>query len=180
MILNFKTQSFNPKFNKMKKFLPAILVTATACILIFITILHGCKKDDSDDPDTPQPTVYEYESVRSWCDPLIISVQANQKLTITTSDSVITNINGMVQDCDFWTDADGIADCHYVDQNPDLHGLPFMALIGKFDNQYFLVGTYYQNTFTTSGNLELSVNDWGGCGDDSDNVGIFVISVLIE
>ena len=86
----------------------------------------------------------------------------------------------MVADCDYWTDANGIADCHYVDQNPDLHGLPFMALIGKFDNNYFLVGTDYKNTFTSSGNLELSVNDWGGCGDDSDNVGKFVITVQIE
>ena len=62
----------------------------------------------------------------------------------------------------------------------ELLGLPFMALIGKFDNDYFLVGTSYKNTCNTAGNLELSVNDWGGCGDDSDNVGKFVITVQIE
>jgi hypothetical protein len=162
----------------IKKIFP-LLYLSIACILIFVTILGACKKDEEVEDGT-QPTVYIYESVRSYCDPLIISVQANQTVNITTTDSVITNINGMVADCDYWTDANGIADCHYIDENPDLHGLPFMALIGKFNDQYFLVGTSYTNTFNSSGNLELSVNDWGGCGDDSDNVGKFVISVLIE
>ncbi len=128
----------------------------------------------------PEPTVYVYESVRSQCDPLIIPIKSNQTVTITTTDSVITNINGFVADCDFWTDADGIADCHYVNAIQELHGLPFMALIGKFDEQFFLVGTNYKNTFTKDGNLELSVNDVGACGADSDNVGKFIISVLIE
>ncbi|MEE4256015.1 MAG: hypothetical protein V2I47_03170 [Bacteroidales bacterium] len=172
--------NFNPKSDFIKKLLGLFLGLAVVIILVTASILSACKKDESDDPDTPQPTVYVYDAVRSWCDPIIISVKANQKVTITTTDSVITNINGMVEDCDYWTDANGIADCHYVDQNPDLHGIAFMALIGKFDDQFFLVGTYYQNTFTKSGNLELSVNDWGGCGNESDNAGQFVISVLIE
>jgi hypothetical protein len=85
-----------------------------------------------------------------------------------------------VQDCDFWTDADGIPDCHYVDDIPELHGLPFMALIGKFGDDYFLVGKNYKHTFSSTGTLELSVNDWGGCGEDSDNAGKFVITVVIE
>lgn len=55
-----------------------------------------------------------------------------------------------------------------------------MALIGKFNDEFFLVGTHYVNTFSSASDLELSVNDWGGCGDDSDNVGKYVISVLIE
>jgi hypothetical protein len=156
-----------------------VLVLGFGFLLFTQTILTGCKKDEEENND-PQPSVYVYESVRSHCDPLIIPVQANQTLTITTTDSVITNINGWVADCDYWTDANGIEDCHYVDENPDLHGLPFMALIGKFGNDYFLVGTDYKNTVPSSGNLELSVNDWGGCGDESDNVGKFVISVLIE
>ena len=145
-------------------------------LFLLVIIYTGCKKDDEDS----QTKTYEYESVRSHCDPLILSIQANQTVTITTTDSVITNISGSVADCDYWTDADGIPDCHYVDDRPELHGLPFMALIGKFGDDYFLVGTYYKHTFTSGGNLELSVNDWGGCGDDSDNVGKFVITVLIE
>lgn len=163
----------------MKKYLNLFLVLFSLCILTLLTIFVGCKESEDDDPSS-QPNVYEYESVRSHCDPLIIEVKANQTITITTTDSVITNINGSVADCDFWTDADGIPDCHYVDTRPDLHGLPFMALIGKFNDEYFLVGTSFTRTFTAAGNLELSVNDWGGCGDDSDNTGKFVISVLIE
>lgn len=145
--------------------------------IFFVFVLFACSSSDS---EAPEPQIYEYQSVRSHCDPLIISVKANQTVTITTMDSVITNINGFVSDCDYWTDADGIADCHYLNDIEELHNLPFMALIGMFESQYFLIGTYYKHTFTKDGNLELSVNDWGGCGADSDNVGKFIVSVLIE
>jgi hypothetical protein len=149
-------------------------------ILLFGTILNACKKDDEDDDQQSQWKTYTYDAVRSWCDPLIISLKADQTVTITVTDSVHTNPTGVVEDCDYWTDADGIADCHYVEQNELLHDLPFMALIGKFNDEYFLVGTYFEHTFTAEGQLELSVNDWGGCGDESDNDGQFVIKVLIE
>lgn len=163
----------------MKKNLYTILGLFSISILVLATVLNACKKDDDEDTQDEWKT-YVYQAIDSPCDPLIIAVKANQTITITASDSVITNPNGVVEDCDFWTDADGIADCHYVEQNELLHGLPFMALIGKFAEEYFLVGTYYNHTFTTDGNLELSVNDWGGCGDESDNDGQFVIKVLIE
>ena len=146
-------------------------------ILIISVILYGCSDSDSIDPE---PEVFEYTAVRSHCDPLIIPVKANQTVTVTTTGTVITNINGNVADCDKWTDANGIPDCHYVDAIADLHGLPFMALIGKFDNEFFLVGTSYKHTFSIAGNLELSVNDWGGCNNDSDNDGTFIITVLVE
>lgn len=147
--------------------------------IVFISILIiGCDKDDEEE-EAPSNT-YVYDAVRSHCDPLMFVISADQTVTITTTDSVITNINGGVADCDYWTDADGIPDCHYIDDNPDLHGLPFMALIGEYGGEYFLVGTSYQNTFASADTLKLSVNDWGGCGDDSDNVGQFVITVLIE
>lgn len=163
----------------MRKNLYVFLGVASVCILILTSILFGCKKDD-DEEIAPQSKVYEYEAIRSYCDPIAIGIQAGQKVSISTTDSVITNINGSVEDCDYWTDADGIADCHYIDDNPDLHGLSFMALIGKFNDEYFLVGTQYVHTFSSAGTLELSVNDWGGCGAESDNVGKFVITVLIE
>ena len=146
-------------------------------ILVISIILYGCSDSD---PIDPEPEVYEYAAVRSHCDPLIISIKANKKVTITTTGSVITNINGNVADCDIWTDANGIPGCHYINEIPELHDLPFMALIGMFDNEYFLVGTSYKHTFTSTGNLELSVNDWGGCNNDSDNDGTFIITVLIE
>ena len=164
----------------MKKNIYTFLGLLSICILVLSTVLNACKKDEEEEDSQSQTRTYTYDAVRSWCDPLIIAVKANQTITITTTDSVITNINGMVEDCDFWTDADGIPDCHYVDQNELLHGLPFMALIGKFAEEYFLVGTYYKHTFTTDVNLELSVNDWGGCGDESDNSGQFVIRVVTE
>ena len=163
----------------MKRNLYAILGVFVISILVLWAILPSCKKDESDEPDSNVKT-YQYDSKRSWCDPIIIAVKADQTLTITTKDSVITNPNGVVMDCDFWTDADGIPDCHYVDQVEDLHGLPFMALIGMFNGEYFLVGTNYKHTFTSAGNLELSVNDFGICGDDADNVGTFVITVKTE
>lgn len=145
--------------------------------MIISVLLSGCSDSNSNDSE---PEVFEYLATRSHCNPLIISIKANDVVTINTTGEVITNISGAVVDCDFWTDADGIPDCHYINDIPELHDLPFMALIGKFNNDYFLVGTYYKYTFTTAGNLELWVNDWGGCDDDSDNEGKFIISVLIE
>jgi hypothetical protein len=153
--------------------MPALTYLRLVCIVCLSFTLSACS-------DEPEPEVYEYNSIRSHCDPLIIAIKSGDKLTITTTGEVITNPNGVVEDCDFWTDADGIPGCHYVDQRPDLHGLPFMALIGFFDEEYFLVGTNFTRTFDSDGNLELSVNDWGGCGEDSDNEGTFVITVLIE
>jgi len=121
-----------------------------------------------------------YTLLATHCEPLVINVEANQTVTIATTDSVITHIDGLVEDCDFWTDANGIPDCHYVDEQPLLHDLPFMALIGYLDGEWFLVGTSFDSTFETAGQIELRVNDWGDCGEDSDNAGQFVISVSID
>lgn len=157
----------------MKRNLINLNYLGLICLGIFFIFQSGCSKED-------EPDIFEYLAVRSWCDPLVIAIEANQTVTIKTSGTVITNPTGVVEDCDFWTDADGIPDCHYVDTSPELHGLPFMALIGYFDGEYFLVGTYFKRTFTKAGDLELSVNDWGGCLEESDNDGKFIISVLIE
>ena len=146
-------------------------------VIIITVALCRCSDSDSDEPESE---VYEYLATRSHCSPLIISIEAGQTVTINTTGTVVTHVNGTVEDCDMWTDANGIPNCHYVNERPELHNLPFMALIGMFDNEYFLVGTSYIHTFTTAGNLELSVNDWGGCGDDSDNDGTFSIRVLVE
>lgn len=166
----------------MKNCFTARYLVYSFYIILVTAILSGCSDSNSDEPkaDEPKADVYEYLAIRSHCDPLIIPIKVNDVITINTTGEVITNISGSVSDCDIWTDADGIVDCHYVTEVTELQGLPFMALIGKFNGDYFVVGTSYSYTFTTAGNLELSVNDWGGCGDDSDNEGKFVISVLIE
>ena len=161
----------------MKKDLLRHTLLRSSFLIVMSAILFGCSK--SEEAEEPQTKVYEYDAKRSHCDPLIIAV-SNQTVTITTTDTVITNIGGSVEDCDYWTDANGIPDCHYIEEQEDLHNLPFMALIGKFGDEYFLVGKSYKHYFSTAGNLELSVNDWGGCGVDSDNAGKFVISVQIE
>ena len=54
------------------------------------------------------------------------------------------------------------------------------TMIGNFNDEWFVIGTSYQRTFTSSGQLSMKVNDWGPCGDDSDNAGRFMISVTIE
>ena len=149
-----------------KAFIPTSLI-------VLILIFSECS-DSSTNPKS-EPEVFVLDAKQ--CDPITISVQANQTLKITTTDSVHTNIYGVVEDCDYWTDADGIFDCHYVEHISELHGLPFMALIGNFDEEWFLVGTDFERTFTTEGQFFLSVNDWGECGEGSDNSGKFTISV---
>lgn len=145
---------------------------------LLLLALAGC---DDDKPNNSLPdNVYIFPAVNSHCTPLTFAISAGQTVTITTTDSVITNPTGSVADCDFWTDADGIPDCHYVSERSELHDLPFMALIGEFNGEYFLVGVDFTRSFAEDGDLNLTVNDWGGCGDDSDNEGRFVITVDIE
>ena len=148
------------------------LIVLLICLLGILCL--SCS--DSSTDNTPQPVTYEL--LASHCDPLTISVAANQRVTITTTDTVITHVDGSVVDCDFWCDADGIPTCHYVGQQPDLHDLSFMALIGTHNDDWFLIGTSFDSTFTTAGTIEMKVNDWGPCGDDSDNAGRFMITVL--
>lgn len=150
----------------------------TLSLLTLLALVAGGCSDDSSTGTDPQPETYTL--LASHCDPLVITVGANQTVTITTTDSVLTHVNGGIADCDFWTDADGIPDCHYVTDVTELHSLPFMALIGYFNGEWFVVGTSFERTFDTAGDLELKVNDWGPCGTDSDNVGQFVITVLVE
>ena len=59
----------------------------------------------------------------------------------------------------------------------DYNGLAFMALVGSFDTEWFMVGTAFDTLLTRSDTLKLKVNDWGNCGAQSDNAGRFVIRV---
>ena len=98
------------------------VIVALGCVWLW-----GCS-DDGSPTSSDGPVVYEL--LASHCDPLVIAYDSGQTVTFTVTDSVITNINGVVEDCDFSTDADGIPDCHYVQDQPLIHGLSFMALIG--------------------------------------------------
>lgn len=139
-----------------------------------IVLLISCSDDDDDEPNNDEVYVLDAKQ----CDPVEITIVADQIITLTTTDSVITNPSGSVVDCDYWTDADGIETCNYVINQPLLHGLPFMALIGNFnDGDWFWCGKDFDTSFATAGTLYLKVNDWGDCDVGSDNEGQFVITV---
>ena len=105
---------------------------------------------------------------------LDITINAGEKITIITSGSIHTNPYGTVSDCDIWTDANGIADCHYNTSYSDLlHSLTFMSLIGEFNGQYISIGDNYTNTFDNDGSLNLIINDW----KFSDNEGTLSLSI---
>ena len=125
-------------------------------------------------PPAPKPVVYELMATDDAG--INVSVKANQRVEITTTDSVSTNPNILVPDCDKWTKANGIADCHYVTTEQECRGLPFMALLGNVDNDYFVVGTDFDSTFANDVQLKLVINDWVFF----DNAGKFTISVLLK
>ena len=125
-------------------------------------------------PTGPKPVVYELPATQSSGPAL--TVKANQNVKITVTDSVSSNPDMYVPECDHWTDANGIADCDYVVSAPECRGLPFMALLGNVETDYFVVGTVFDSTFTDSVQLNLLINDWVF----SDNDGKFRITVLIK
>jgi len=120
------------------------------------------------------PMVYELPATQETAIP--VAVASGQRVEITTTGQVSTNPDGPVEGCDLWTDADGLPECMYVTYSPECHGLPFMALIGRVDADYFLVGTAFDSTFAAACQLDLLVNDWV----HADNDGTFTISVLVH
>ena len=136
--------------------------------------LSACS-DDEASPTGPKPSVYDFPA--TFEEGIVIDVAAGKNVRITATGEVSTNPDGPVLDCDLWTDADGIPDCHYVISDPLCHGLPFMALIGIYnDDEYFLVGTDFDSTFAAAGELRLEINDWVF----TDNDGAFSVTVLIQ
>ncbi|MBN2226233.1 MAG: hypothetical protein JW763_02595 [candidate division Zixibacteria bacterium] len=150
-------------------FLPALIVLVGLGLLA-----TTCSNDPASSKKKPTPTVVELLATDE--NGLEIAFTDGQTIEISVTDTVSTNPNGLVEDCDLWTDADGIADCQYVTSAPECRGLPFMALIGKTGSIYFLVGTSYSTTFTGDGTLTLEINDW----EFYDNAGKFVISYTLE
>jgi hypothetical protein len=136
--------------------------------------LASCSGDEGS-PSGPVPTVYDFPA--TYEDGILIIVAAGKNVRITTTGEVNTNPDGPAIDCNLWTDADGIPDCGYVISEPSCHGLPFMALIGIFnDDEYFLVGTDFDSTFAEAGELRLEINDLFF----TDNEGAFTVSVVIR
>lgn len=125
-------------------------------------------------PQGPKPVVYELPATQATGPAL--AVKANQNVKITVTDSVSSNPGMYVPECDHWTDANGIADCDYVISAPECRGLPFMALLGNVEDDYFVVGTDFDSTFTDDVQLNLLINDWVF----GDNAGKFTITVLIK
>jgi len=126
-------------------------------------------------PTNPKPIVYQLPAPVDTT--ITLAVNAGQTLQITTTGSVCTNPGGPVVDCDIWTDANGIPDCHYVTSAWQCRDLPFMALIGHRvgSHRYFLVGTDYTYAGDDGDDceIELMINDWVFF----DNAGAFTVSV---
>jgi tetratricopeptide (TPR) repeat protein len=132
---------------------------------------------------TPTPTATPKRAARYTLnaqDPagLRIRVSAGDRLTITAAGQVNTHPGGAVTDCDYWTGPNGIASCHYVQEAPELYGLPFMALIAKVDDKWILVGEQASFTVTRDQEILLTVNDWDW--GFADNQGSFTIEIKIE
>jgi len=147
---------------------------ALACVAA--ALLAACS-DDATPPPAPsggKPAVYQLAATADTT--ITLTARKGQTIRIRTTGSVCTNPGGPVVDCDIWTDADGIPDCHYVEDAWQCHNLPFMALIGRRVDErhdYFLVGTDYTETCDEDAEIEIKINDW----ILSDNAGAFTISV---
>ena len=139
-------------------------------------ILVTCSDDSSSPTDSSKSKPKIYQLLATNAGGITLSIQANQTVEISATDSVNTNPGGPVQGCDLWTDANGLPNCSYVTSAPECRGLPFMALIGYFDSRYFLVGTDFDSTFADGGPLQLLINDWVF----TDNQGKFTITVLVK
>ena len=143
---------------------------------LIVMLILGCSDSSTNNPRNNGPTPDVYELPATLDTSIVIDIEAGKTVEITATDSVNTNPDGPVVDCDLWTDADGIADCNYVTGSPECRGLPFMALLGHRGTDYFLVGTSFDTTFSNAGQLELLINDWVF----NDNAGKFRISVLVR
>jgi len=156
----------------MKRVLPCSI----ALVSIAATLIAGCSDSSTPPPPPPKPKPVVYQLPAAVDSAITITVKAGQTLQITTTGNVCTNPGGPVADCDHWTDANGIPDCHYVTAAWQCRDLPFMALIGRRagHHQYFLVGTDYAQDCDSDGEVELMVNDWVF----GDNAGAFTISIL--
>lgn len=106
-----------------------------------------------------------------------LSVKSGDHISIRAQGEVHTHPNGEVAECDFWVGPEGIPGCRYVSERPELHGLPFMGLIGSFDQvSYWFVGQQTDVIAPSDGELTLVINDWVY----SDNAGEFTLTVVIE
>jgi len=148
---------------------PCIALLCLVCLFA-----ADCSGDDSPS-SSGKPKVHELPA--TYEEGIAFDVAAGKNVHITATGEVNTNPDGPMIDCDLWTDADGIPDCSYVISETQCHGLPFMALIGIYDeDEYFLVGTEFDSTFAEAGRMRLEINDWAF----TDNAGAFTVTVIVQ
>lgn len=99
------------------------------CVFFWVVIaLSGCS-DDSSSPTSadPKPTIYAIPATVDTS--ITLSFKANQQIQIVTTDSVNTNPDGPVVDCDLWTDADGSGEACFLARNTRLVWLAYTPII---------------------------------------------------
>ncbi len=149
-------------------------VSSIAAICALCVLSASCSEDEGP-ASSGKPKIYELPA--TYEEGIAFDIAAGRNVHITATGEVSTNPDGPVIDCDLWTDADGIPDCNYVISNTECHGLPFMALIGIYDeDEYFLVGTDFDSTFAEAGQMRLEINDWVF----TDNAGAFTVTVIVQ
>lgn len=129
----------------------------------------------------PQPTPTPKQDVHRTLSAndsagLRINVSVGDRLTVIATGKVHTSPGGTVADCDYWTDPNGIASCHYVSEVPELHGLPFMALVAQVNGDWVLIGERTSITITRGPNVWFMINDWGF----TDSQGSFALEIRVE
>ena len=146
-------------------------------ILLCVVYFSSCSDDDSPSNSNQNGNQPDIDTILATDQTAIaVTVADGQRVQITVTDSVNSNPDGPVLDCDLWTNADGIPDCQYVTSETECRNLPFMALIGYMHDEYFLIGVDFDSTFASGGELEIMINDWVFY----DNYGRYIVSILIE
>jgi hypothetical protein len=114
-------------------------VTAIAMIVVaLLPILNNQQESESTSPKF-ETLILSAKSSSGRT----LTVSQGETLKITASGSVNTRQDGgTIEDCDISTGPDGLENCHYTNEKPELHGLAFMGLIGEFNGRRELIGSY--------------------------------------
>jgi hypothetical protein len=160
--------SLNP-FNQLAK---NKLITGGTILLIGLAGFSLFNPNKNSNSLSTEPYVLKANDPRG----ITISGKEGQTVTIEASGAVHTRPGGTVSNCDEWTDPNGIRNCHYTNKDRIPYNQPFMALLGKFEDEPpFFIGTNYEYNFNNTGSLRLFIND----SDYTDNDGDFKIKTTI-
>jgi len=161
--------SVNP-FNQLIK---NKLITGSTILLIGLAGFSLSNQNKNSN----SPSTHQYQLKATNSEGITIIGKQGQTVTIKAWGKVNTRRDGIVRDCDKWTDPNGIFECHYVGNGTlPYNNEPFMALIGQFENEPpFVVGNMYKYEFKKTGNLLLRIND----SNYADSAGAFRIETTI-